>query len=146
MDLETLRRANMTPITRIHRVELSDVDGIIYFADNVGNQVKTIDYYDTNGLFQKRDCFAYQDIGGKTDVVRCIFSSFDKDFIGAWASSLEPDITGLEKNAFYYIAADVTINGVDFYENDILGLVDTGYNVLKWKKCRIDSNGNLSEV
>jgi len=146
MDLETLRRANMTPIIRMHRVESSDVDGVIYFADNVGNQIKRIDYYDTNGLLQKRDCFTYQDIGGKTDNVRCIFSSFDSDFIGAWASTSEPDKTGLKANAFYYIAEDVTINGTSYKENEILGLVDVGYKVLKWKKCRIDSNGNLSEV
>jgi hypothetical protein len=137
---------NVQQIVEFVKVEAGDVDGSIYFNENVGKNVRLINYYDSNGLFKKRDCFAYCDIGGDKTNVCFMYSSSLDNFLGAWGSNLEPDKTGLQKDSFYYIATPVTISGVSYEKKDILGLVDVGYKVLKWKKCSISREGTLVEV
>lgn len=141
---DLLREVGSYPITEFFRVEIGDVDNVNYFNGNVGESIKCIEYRDESAFLKRKEFFTYEEIAGVATNVKRVLSSTSERFLGGYGSNATPTVN---PNGFYFITVDsVTINGILFVKNEVLGCVDTGYGIYRWKKCKLNSDNELVEI
>ncbi len=144
VDNELLREISSYPITEFFKVEITDVDNVMYFNGNVGESIKQIDYRDSAGNLLRREVFTYEEIAGDAKNVKFIYSAKTDKFLGGHGANAIPTTTIAD--GWYFINTDVVIGGVNYYKNNIIGYIDVGYGNYQWRKCKLNSDNSIVEV